>query len=428
MTKEVHGFENEYEPDVESTIQLFKEGYYRDTFAKAAYDAIEHEKPFDVELKIISGKGDERWIHATGEPDYQDGVCVRFYGISQNVTDRKKAEEDLQLNEQRFRALVQNGSDLIAILDEEMNYIYVSPTCEPILGYPEQFLIGKNAFDFVHDDDKERIQAQLATLSAKQRVEIDAFRFKHDSGEWRWLETTLTDLSEEPAVRGLVVNSRDITEKKMQQEKIAEALKTKETLLSEIHHRVKNNLSVVSGFIQMQAMNEQDPEVVERLKDSVARIQTMSTIHEQLYKSENFSKLNFSENIRLLVTGIHKSHQSYGAHIDIDFDCKPVNLNIDQAIPCSLIVNEVITNIFKHAFQGRQEGKIVVHISELNAIAHLKICDNGTGLPDDFKESKNSSLGLTLIRVLSEQLNGQYSYKSSSEGTSFSLQFEIADI
>jgi PAS domain-containing protein len=95
VTKEVHGFDDDYIPDVESTVQLFKEGFHRNIFAKAAHDAIEYAKPFDVELKIISGKGDERWIRATGEPEFVDGVCVRFYGISQNVTSRKQAQEDL---------------------------------------------------------------------------------------------------------------------------------------------------------------------------------------------------------------------------------------------------------------------------------------------------------------------------------------------
>src|SRR5690554_5167674 len=177
ITKEVHGFGRDYRPDVESTIMLFKEGYHRETFAKAAFDAIEHEKPFDVELKIISGQGDERWIRATCEPEYEDGVCVRFYGISQNVTDRRKAQEDLQLNEQRFKALVQDGSDLITILDESLVYTYVSPTFKNVLGLAPESFMGKNALDYIHEGDRERVLERVQSLPAGKSVEIEPFRF-----------------------------------------------------------------------------------------------------------------------------------------------------------------------------------------------------------------------------------------------------------
>jgi PAS domain S-box-containing protein len=165
VTKEVHGFDQDYKPDLESTINLFKKGYNRETFRKAAMNAIEHEKPFDVELKIISGRGDERWIRATGEPEYVNGKCTRFYGISQDVTSRRQAEEDLQRSEQRFKSLVQDGSDLIAILDSEVNYTYVSPSVESILGIPAEDYIGTNALDYIHEEDQSRINGILDGLS-----------------------------------------------------------------------------------------------------------------------------------------------------------------------------------------------------------------------------------------------------------------------
>lgn len=427
VTKEVHGFGHEYEPDVESTIQLFKEGFNRKTFGRTANDAIEKEIPFDVELKIISGQGDERWIRATGEPEYKDGICVRFYGISQDVSGRRKAEENLQFNEQRFKALVQDGSDMMAILDEDSNYKYVSTTSETVLGIPSKLFIDTNAFDHIHEDDKERILKHLSELSVKKRIKIEPFRFADSQGNWRWIETTITNLMKDPAVGGLVANSRDVTKQKLQQQQIFDALKEKEILLAEIHHRVKNNLAVISGLLQLQAfdLEENNGGIADKLFDSVVRIKTISNIHEQLYQSNSFSKLEFAKNINQLVSGILKTFQSE-KHINVDYQCEPLKLNIIQALPCSLIVNEIITNILKHAFQGRENGNILISLSEPAKKGQivLAIKDSGIGLPQNFDVRNTDSLGLNLIDELSRQLKADYKFTSSDEGTLFTLQFE----
>lgn len=429
ITKEVHGFDQDYKPDLESTIQLFKEGINRETFRQAAMDAIEKHKPFDVELKIISGRGDERWIRATGEPEYKNGVCTRFYGISQDVSVRRQAEENIQLSEQRFRSLVQDGSDLIAILDSDANYLYVSPTTESILGIPAEKYIGTNALDYIHEDDKPNIINTLLNLPSSQRINIPPFRFADSEGNWRWIETTITNMMEDPAVGGLVANSRDVTEQIKQQQKNLESLREKEILLSEIHHRVKNNLAVVSGMMQLQAMDESNLEIKERLFDSISRIKTMANIHEQLYKSKSFSKLDLADNIRSLVLDIKKTFQSR-TQIEINFNCEYVQININQALACSQIINEVVTNIFKHAFPEKLNGNIMIHLTEQadNNLITLSIKDDGVGMPENFNKFDKNSLGLKLIHVLTRQLKAKYSYESYEDGTSFNLQFTKDEI
>ena len=425
ITKQVHGFETDYDPDVENTIQLFKEGYHRETFAKAAYNAIENQVPFDLELKIISGKGDERWIRATGEPEYEDGKCIRFYGISQNVTGRRKAEEDLELNERRFKALVQHGMDMIAILDKDANYKYVSPTSSNVLNLTPDFFMDKNAFDLVHNDDKDRIYSLFTSLPVNESAQIKPFRFINSDQEWRWLEGTITNLTNDPAVGGYVVNSRDVTERQIQHEQIVESLREKETLLAEIHHRIKNNLAVLTSMLQLQASDEQNEAVLERLLDSIARIHTMASIHEQLYQSRNYAELDFSDRLKLLATNIKKTLQT-NADVELIFRCEPLNINLDNALACSLVVNEVLTNIFKHAFTNRDKGKIII---ELNSDPgqnepHLKITDNGVGLPEGFNPQESDSLGLSLIDMLSNKIADSYTFTSSGDGTEFRLTFD----
>lgn len=425
VTKEVHGFGPDYEPDLESTINLFKEGINRNAFEKAARNAIDKKEPFDVELKIISGKGDERWIRAAGEPEYKNGICTRFYGISQNVSDRRKAEENLQVSEQRFRSLIQDGSDLIVILDANGTYTYVSPTSQSILGAPPLFYLNSSAFDYIHPDDSERLRKVLKDLIPGQRIHILPYRFRDPEGNWRWMETTMTNLTKDPSIGGLVANSRDVTENILQQRKNLDSLKEKETLLAEIHHRVKNNLAVVSGILQLQITEEDNSELTERLSDSIVRIKTMANIHEQLYQSNSFSRVEFSHNIRSLIKNIQQTFQS-NAKIDFNISCCSLDLNINQAIPTSLIVNEVVTNIFKHAFPDNRKGKVAIELEERQQgkCVSLAIRDDGVGFPNDLDVSKTNSLGMSLIDVLSQQLEGSYTYVSGDSGTLFTLKFK----
>lgn len=429
VTKEVHGFDKEYKPDIESTINLFKQGFHKEVFAQAVDDAIENEQPFDLELQIISGKGDERWIRAAGHPEYEDGVCTRFYGISQNVTDRRQAEEGLQQSERRFKALVQDGSDLISIVDAEGNYKYVSPTSESVLGIPPEEFIGQNAHEYVHKDDQERVFSHLSTLRYKESRQVKPYRFMDSTGNWRWLETTVTNLTEDPAVGGYVTNSRDITERQKQQQEIMNSLREKETLLAEIHHRVKNNLAVITGMLQLQAFNEENEAVLTRLNDCIGRVHTMADIHEQLYQSKSFSQLDFGKKIRQLVLNIQKTFQN-DIPVDIFFRCDPVKLSISQALPCSLILNEIITNIFKHAFVNCDKGtvEIILKSADKSGRITLQVSDNGTGLPDDFGSRDQSSMGMTLIDLFSKQLKADHKFKSPGQGSVFTLSFEKEEI
>jgi len=143
-----------------------------------------------------------------------------MYCVARDATEKKQAEEQIQLSEKRFKALVQDGSDLVGILDPEANYLYVSPTCETVLGILPEELIGRNALQFIHEEDRETVFATFQTLQSERRVQVEPFRFQHRNGSWRWIETILTNLIHDPAVQGIVANSRDITERVLSENKI----------------------------------------------------------------------------------------------------------------------------------------------------------------------------------------------------------------
>ena len=214
---------------------------------------------------------------------------------------------------------------------------------------------------------------------------------------------------------------------KKKEEELQKTLGEREVLLQEIHHRVKNNLAVISAMIHLQAFEEENENIRSKLLDSTTRIGSIASIHEQLYQSENFSNLHVGENIRKLILQIMKVLQTE-VQIETEFRMNEIFLNINQAVPFSLIVNEVITNIIKHAFPGKKKGKIEIELSEIDRQVRLIIKDDGIGLPKNFNFSDSSTIGMKLIETLSQQINSEYKFESSDKGTVFKLNFEKSEI
>lgn len=199
------------------------------------------------------------------------------------------------------------------------------------------------------------------------------------------------------------------------------------TLLSEIHHRVKNNMAVVSSLIQMQAMMEQDEGTQSKLLVNVARISSMATVHEYLYRSGSFSRLNFADNIQKVVSGTLSSFNS-SDRINAKFNCETVELSINQSIPFSLVVNEVVVYLLKYGFINNGNGSFKLNLSEKeDEIIHLSIHHNGKSIRKQIESANNPEAGFHLIDVLSKQLNAEYSYQDESSPCIFSLFFKKSD-
>jgi two-component sensor histidine kinase len=230
---------------------------------------------------------------------------------------------------------------------------------------------------------------------------------------------------DEGEVYGIFIEAMDFSEQIAYQRQLKESLQEKETLLAEIHHRVKNNLAIVTSMMELQAMESESAELQGVLRSAQQRIQTIATIHELLYGSESLSHLNFGENMRQLVQNIEQVFDTE-KHISIDLDVQDIPLNINQAIPCTLMVNEVITNAYKHAFKGQKDGKITVRLHEKDEDVMVEVADNGVGISENIQE-KSSTIGMTLINLLKQQLEGKVQILNEN-GTKFKLEFEKADV
>lgn len=204
---------------------------------------------------------------------------------------------------------------------------------------------------------------------------------------------------------------------------IKESLAEKEMLLKEIHHRVKNNLQIISGILELQNLNISDENAKIILKEGQARIQSIALIHKTLYQSENFSKVPFQSYLTELVQAIQDTYRNAQLKIDTLITSNAIELSINTAIPLSLIINEIVTNCFKHAFIGRKHGTITINLSKEDATYKLMIHDNGNGLPADFNPKMLHSIGFDLIQGLSKQLEGNFDWRTEN-GTTITITFK----
>jgi two-component sensor histidine kinase len=221
----------------------------------------------------------------------------------------------------------------------------------------------------------------------------------------------------------MIGTGQDISELKEYQEELDQSLKEKEVLLAEIHHRVKNNLAIISGLLQLEAFSVENEHTQKILKNSQMRIQSMATIHEMLYEAENFHDLSFEGFVEQIISSVREVYHQENQKISFSIDIKSINLNINQAVPCGLIINELITNAYKHAFDDKQEGYISIVGEKSDSNIQFTVKDNGEGLPADFSIEKQSSLGFTLISSLISQLGAELTVKSG-EGTTFVFSFQ----
>ena len=216
---------------------------------------------------------------------------------------------------------------------------------------------------------------------------------------------------------------RDITDRKCVEEQVRSSLKEKEVLLQEIHHRVKNNMQIISSLLNLQSRNISDERVKDMFKMSRDRIKSMALIHEKLYQSEDLSKINFAQYVKSLTLHLLHTYNTNVDRIKLDAVVKDVYLDINKAIPCGLIVNELVSNSLKHAFPDNKKGNIHVHLhAGNNGNICLSVSDDGIGFSKDVDIQKPDSLGLQLVNDLVDQLGGTLKLDRTG-GTSYEISF-----
>lgn len=340
--------------------------------------------------------------------------------IERDISERRESEEALKHREGLFSKLFNSSPIGIALLNEHREVEMVNDGFEQLFGYREDELKGLDLDKMIvlEQDHEEAIR-----LSESERVKQATEKRIRKDGTILDVIIYAVPVVVEKSVVGIYGIYVDITDRRKAEEQVRKSLREKEMMLAEIHHRVKNNLAVITGLLELQSYSAESESAKRILKDSQMRVNSIAMVHEKLYQSEDFSEVDINQYFEELSGIIHKTMQQSNVEVDIELNIKPVKLPITQAIPCGLLLNEILSNSFKHAFTDSKKGNIKVCLSQPEDKLLLIIRDDGIGLPENSGMDINKSMGMTLIKTLAKQLNASFSFRNEG-GAVFEFQFE----
>lgn len=326
--------------------------------------------------------------------------------------------EQAQLNAQELENFFGCSLDLLCIADTDGYFRRLNREWERVLGYRLDELEGQRLLDFVHPDDLEASLAVARQLGAQQEVLNFTNRYRCKDGTYRWLEWRSF-----PASKRIYAAARDITERTRAEEKLLALLQEKETLLAEVHHRVKNNLQVIISLLKLQAADIQDEKARAAFVESQNRIRAMALIHERLYQAPDLARFDLAAYIRELANGLFQAYVTSPALITLEVNVQNVHLELDQAVSCGLLLNELLVNSLRHAFPDGRSGRVRVELYPQNDQIVLVVADDGIGLPPDLHPETSPTLGLQLVYTLAtHDLRGEIELNRES-GTRFKITF-----
>ena len=378
-------------------------------------------------------------------------LFVGLLGIVMLITTGRASK--LRKSAERFRALVDASAQIVWTATPEGNRVEDSPSWRAFTGQSYDQFRDRGWFEAFHPDDRQRARA-IWQQAVETKTPIDAeFRIRHATGEWRWTNARAVPLLDNfGALIGWVGMNTDITDRKRAEEEknelmhqlrslntrlearveertaeISKALKEREVLIREIHHRVKNNLQVVISLINMQIRKVEPGANRDALQECQNRVRAIALIHDKLYRSSDFAHIPFSEYARELATTIFHTIGTSPGTVSLELAIDNVAFAVDKAIPCGLILNELITNALKHAFKDGRPGTIHVELLRLDTErVRLTVRDNGIGLADGANVQKSGALGLQLVHTLADQIAAEL-IVSSQSGASFALTFPATE-
>jgi len=361
-----------------------------------------------------------------------DKLANTLNRLKRELKHRKLAEDALKESEEKYRLLADNVRDTIWVMDlSALRLTYISPSVKSILGYTDNEVMNRPIQDFltsqsmksmmeVVKEEMAREQNGKADPSRSRTLELEEYR---KDGSTVWTEVTASFLRDASNKATAVIGvARDITERKQAENKITASLKEKEVLLKEIHHRVKNNMQVISSMLSLQSQYITDKESLTMFQESQNRIRSMALIHEKLYTSDDLAHIDIAAYMQDLTTSLFSTYTVRNA-IKVDIAITDIFLTITTAIPCGLIINELVTNALKHAFPKERDGTIAISMTPSTKDSLiLTVSDTGIGFPKETDFRNTTTLGMQLVTSLVEQLEGTITL-DRSEGTTFTITF-----
>ncbi|MDQ1276864.1 MAG: hypothetical protein QG610_2442, partial [Euryarchaeota archaeon] len=390
----------------------------------------EKENKFRIEYRFRKKDGNYIYIEDSGVYlRNEDGSIRKSFGVMKDITGMKLVLEKLKESEARYGSFMKNFRGIAFQMGLDFTPILVDGNVEEITGYRKEDLIsGKiNWYQLVHPEDREKLFENRERLVNDPLLFIEHdYRIVRKNGNIRWVREIFQNVSDYAGKKRILQGAvYDISKQKEAEESLA---RVEEFRKKEIHHRIKNNLQVISSLLELQADKFDNPKVIEAFRESQNRVATMSIIHEELYRSKNNETLDFSAYLLKLTSDLFHSYAVRKEDIDMQLDIEEIFLGMDTAVPLGIIVNELVSNSLKHAFPSGRKGKICIKLSKeeknagnksisnitnnngakssinKNSQYSLVVSDNGLGFPEKLDFRSTGSLGLQLVNILVEQL------------------------
>lgn len=404
--------------------------------ASSVLKSLKENKTFSGEVQLI--RSDQTDFPAYLSLSYlynSDEVVLGIMGVGRDISDIKHKENEIKKQAAKLNAIIESSSHFFFTVNKQLvitSYNQVFET-DVINNIGKNLKKDTHFFDIFPDYLEEKYDNLTAFWKKKFDLTFEGksinfeLERKDIKGEIYYREFYLNPIYND---RGVVEEisgiGHDITDKKESEKELKSSLKEKEVLLKEVHHRVKNNMQVISSILSLQSAYVEDKDVLNILRESQNRIKSMAFIHEKLYQTKDFSIIKFSDYVYHLSQNLVETYELSDINVEIIYQLNEVFLNIDTAIPCGLIINELISNSLKYAFVEKSNGVIYIDLHQSANEITLRIGDNGNGLPNDIDFKNTESLGLQLVNTLVDQLEGKIAL-DNSKGTTFTIKFKIKD-
>jgi len=350
----------------------------------------------------------------------ETGTPRGFRGVARDTTERREAVEALKASEAKYRSLA-STADLMYLVDRECRFLFMNEEYRKRLGVDLDDVIGQPYANTHSSEGAAAFQDKVATIFRTGEPLFHEVRSRRDG---KYFLRTLSPVKDgQNEITAMTVVSKDITERRLAEEKIEESLHEKEILLQEIHHRVKNNLQIVSSMLSLQSYQITDEKALCLFRESENRVRSMALIHEKLYHSDNLSRIQFDEYIKSLTESLLQMYRIDHIALVIDIS-RCIHFGLETAVPCGLIINELVSNALRHAFPGGREGRVLIRLrpGEESGTYELTVADDGIGYHDATGDKGFETLGMQLLHDLAHQLDGRVGFEVR-EGTVCTVVF-----
>jgi PAS domain S-box-containing protein len=379
------------------------------------------------EHPVLAKNGEERIVCWHNKPiENDEGRAHACLSSGHDVTERRRAEKLLWESEQRFRKFVEGTDDIVNRIDENGRILYVNQVARRIYGLEPGQCLGLSIFEFIHPDDRQKsLRAFRSWMKEGLTGVTYENRQMNRAGEVHHILWTINfHYDEEGALEGVNCIGRDITELRLAETRLSRSLEEKDVLLRELYHRTKNNMQVICSLIALQSARLENGQVLQVFKELADRIRSMALVHEKLYQSDDLSSIDLKGYIEELGRNLLLSYRVRTDRIALKFQMDSVPVSIDTAVPCGLVLNELVSNALKYAFPGDREGEIEVRLcSETGKGMELVVRDNGVGMPEGVEIENSRTLGLQLVRnLVRHQLSGTITLEKG-DGVEFRIAF-----